>query len=279
MLTSLLLLTVNLKTARPSWTSQVAGYRLEKWSRQDPDDLETFYIKDRRGHVVTALHDFRITPYFDNKVQVLDLNHDGVPEVLLSTWTGGAHGGCSYYIWSLGLHPRCILAYDKVNIGLEHDFEFVDLDGDGIPEIRTWYDGYYYTVSGSYWPDLPIILKLVHGRYVERTYRFRKVLRQAAHWSWIDFQKESGHEGFRSYYINPINLLAIGDMLGDRETVWRRLRRIMTNSNYRWLKHNESLVFEILRRRKDRYQYPKPYDLRPVAWVPLSEDLTSKLNE
>jgi hypothetical protein len=94
---------------------------------------------DRRGHVLSRLT-------VDGKAsfeKIRDLDGDKRQEVLISTWSGGAHASFAYYILSLHPKPRCILAFWKGNgeglmhaeWGTEGDLEPIDLDGDGRPEL------------------------------------------------------------------------------------------------------------------------------------------------
>jgi hypothetical protein len=164
MITTLLLSLTLAKVSGPVWTAKVGGYSVVKWVNARKE-LETLFLKDPKGRVVATITENRVGVdgnFWDkHPIQTSDVNRDGVPEILIETWTGGAHGSISYHLWSLGKHPRCLIAYDKNNISDQHDFEFVDLDGDGIQEIRTWYDGFAYTVGGSNWQDLPIVRAVI----------------------------------------------------------------------------------------------------------------------
>lgn len=261
----------------PVWVGHVAGYRLEKWSRETKGDmLETLYLKDPRGRIVTAIHDFRVSPLGGEPIKTIDLNHDGVKEIVLVGWSGGAHGSNKYYVRSLGKHPRCLLAYDKNNVSNEHDFDFVDLDGDGVLEIRSWYDGYAYTVGGSAWKDVPVVLKLEHGRFVDRTTRFRSILWRSMKSQWMELRRcdrSVNPASWSGSSANAINLLALGEMLGNRRQVWSRLGRTLPKRNFLWLRHREPQILAIIRGRKGRYSYPKAYDAKPVEFSSLPAKL------
>lgn len=264
---------------KPAWTSRVGGYHLVKWARETADErtIETLFLKDRQGRVVGSVTDFRVTPLFRNDPpEVRDLNHDGVPEVILTTWTGGAHGSNTFHIWSLGKHPRCLLAYDKNNISDQHDFDFVDLDRDGIPEIRSWYDGFAYTVGASDWQYLPVVLKLVNGRYVDRTSHFPKLLKQAAAAVWKELPKTDlkAEPGLWSGPAScAVNLIALADLTHSRPAVWRKLKGALPPKTYAWLREREPQILTIARARRLRYAYPTPYSPKPVTF-PQSAALT-----
>ena len=62
---------------------------------------------------------------------VRDLTGDGVPEVVVSSWSGGAHCCFSYLVVELGETPRLLAAVDAA----DSEVEVRDADGDGVPEL------------------------------------------------------------------------------------------------------------------------------------------------
>jgi len=249
----------------PTWTASIGHYQLVKWVNPS-GDRHTLYLKDPKGRVVVRLTDFHVgllnDLWSEKPVKTKDVDKDGVPEVVFQTWSGGAHGSCTYQIWSLGTKPRCLLAYDKNNISDEHDFDLVDLDGDGTLEVRSWYDGFAYTVGASYWKHIPVVLRLEQGRYVDRTRRFRTLLQREQHLVWQELLKADLHAdpaswGSTSGYA--INVIALADLLGQRPAAWRRLSRTLPKRNVDWLKRREPQILAIIRGRTRRYEYPAPY--------------------
>lgn len=275
----LALAAVLVHTYKPAWTQRVGTYTLVKWDHPAKDDIvQTLYLKDRKGRVVTSIRDFHVgvEANFWEKAPIrkMDLNRDGVPEILLESWTGGAHGSCVYFLWSLGRHPRCLLAYDKNNVN-DNDLEFRDLDGDGISEIVSWYDGFAYTVSGSSWPDLPIVFRYEGGRYVDRTARFKGIVNKAKAEVWDDLADADPAEHFapRSRLTaDAVNLLALGDMTGTRRQVWSRLKRKLPRTTYEWLREREPTIFKIIRGRFRRYAWPAAYSPGPVKFPAFPTD-------
>lgn len=72
-----------------------------------------------------------------------DINGDGVPEVVLYEWTGGAH--CCFVARVISLGQKCCILAE---IEGQHSVpEFLDCDGDGLMEVvvHDW--------TFAYWPD------------------------------------------------------------------------------------------------------------------------------
>ncbi|HOI54563.1 MAG TPA: hypothetical protein PLP01_04900 [Phycisphaerae bacterium] len=92
-----------------------------------------------------------------------DINGDGVPEVVLYEWTGGAH--CCFVARVVSLGQKCrVLAEIHGRHGVP---QFEDRDGDGIMEVCV------YDWTFEYWPgcfaDCPapqVVLCWRDGRYV-----------------------------------------------------------------------------------------------------------------
>lgn len=262
-----------LAAAAPITLARIGEYKVVKWPSHDESGFgQSLAIRDSHDRTVFKLHaEGRLgflDDLFDETVyKRRDVNHDGVPEVIFESWSGGAYASFAYTIWSLGKRPRCLLYYDKGCNCDEHDFDLVDLDGDGIPEVRSWYDGFAHILGGTAWTDLPIVLKLVKGRYVERTQAFPHLLAQAERNEWRELSKcdpKSAPTSWASSNGAGINLVALGDIRGQRPAMWRKLRRKMTARNFRWLKSKESAIVAIIRGRSHRYSYPLPYQAKAL---------------
>jgi hypothetical protein len=92
-----------------------------------------------------------------------DLTGDGVPDLVVGVWTGGAHCCDNYTIFSMGKQFKTI----GTIYGLDSSFEFKDLDGDGAFEaigrdcnFRYWHECFAYS------PAPLVILTLKGGRPV-----------------------------------------------------------------------------------------------------------------
>jgi hypothetical protein len=104
-----------------------------------------------------------------------DINADGVPEVIVGTFTGGAHCCFSTIVYSLGATPTRLLETRASNCG----GRFTDLDGDQVQEFVTCDDifAYAYCPYAST-PLATVVLAHDTGRgYVPAGPRFPEVYR------------------------------------------------------------------------------------------------------
>jgi len=256
------------------WAKSISGYRVEKWKLPEPQDAngsdyEAIRLVDRKGKLVTEVHDYRVgVNNLDRNSpphKLEDIDKDGNLDIVVETWTGGAHGSNRYFVWSLGKQPRCVLGYDKNNVSDEHDFEFVDLDRDGKPEIRTWYDGYYYRDHG---PEgyslrsgqLPVVLKYQRGRYVDCTKRFPLLFREFEKEIWVNFTSQITTRGFGpkepGQHSEAISLIGLGYEFGRTSYVWRKLKARVGKKEYAWCWRNRWVIRKVVADRLDRYSYP-----------------------
>ena len=247
-----------------STIARVGTYRVER-QRDESDEIDTLTLRDRKGRAVTTIKNYRVGLLginYPKGKSVRDLNRDGIPEVIFESWTGGAHGSQLYYLWSLGPKPVCRLAYDKGNVwGDERDFTFVDLDRDGVPEIRTWYDGFAYQYGGAYSAHLPMILKWRNGRYVDATRRFHSELEAATEDARVGFE-ERLKEGSVVSGRAAARLVALSELTGRREETFSSLKKRLRKDDYDWIKAEVPHIRNVVRARHGRLRYPRAYSAR-----------------
>ncbi len=125
---------------------------------------------------------FKAQTSMTGSIQLKDLTHDRVPEVIVTTYTGGAHC-CNEYT----IHSWDQNRFTTVKTGpLDGGGEFTDLDGDGKFEFVTVDNSFFYAFSsfaGSFPPTQ--IYQYHPGKLVKVTRRYPKVLRSHA---WQMFQ-------------------------------------------------------------------------------------------
>lgn len=111
------------------------------------------------------------------EVNLRDLDADGVPEVVLNTYTGGAHCCNIHTIYSWRGNEILRTITYPLDGGGGH---FEDLDGDGTQEFITFDNAFLYAFS-SYAGSFPplIILSFQEGQWVDVTRQYPE--RQRSH--------------------------------------------------------------------------------------------------
>ncbi|WP_052051038.1 hypothetical protein [Leptolyngbya sp. KIOST-1] len=111
-------------------------------------------------------------------IDLMDLDSDGFPEVVVQTFTGGAHCCMAYttYTWQDGQFNPIYFAYLDGGGG-----QFLDLNGDGLMEFVTLDNSFFYSFSsyaGSYPPS--VILTYQNGEYRDTTPQFTDYLQDVS---------------------------------------------------------------------------------------------------
>lgn len=116
--------------------------------------------------------------YYFGAVELQDLDSNGSPEVIIQTFTGGAHCcmAITTYTWQDAAFKAISFAPLDGGGG-----QFKDLNQDGNVEFITVDNAFYYAFSsyaGSFPPS--IVLTFENGRYVDRTANFTNYLHATA---------------------------------------------------------------------------------------------------
>ena len=112
---------------------------------------------------------------------VEDLDADGVQDVIVIHFTGGAHCCFEYLVFSEG--PGGIQLDDWFSLGNDAIGTVEDLDGDGVPELDASDDrlAYFPDLSYAASPSLPLVLcRTGEGTYAECTILFPDRMQAAA---------------------------------------------------------------------------------------------------
>ena len=116
----------------------------------------------------------------DAPLQVVDLDADGEPEVLVDIYTGGAHCCALTEILRFDATTYAPVESSWGNIG----YELKDLDGDGRPEFVTADDAFSYafaSFAGSFHPPLVLDYDVTaKGSFRDVTRRFPALARKNA---------------------------------------------------------------------------------------------------
>lgn len=130
------------------------------------DDPEDSISLIRGGRTYVKLTDVMV-----EMQQCGDITGDGVPEVVLMQFSGGAHCCATHSVYTLSTPPRRIL---RAFTGHGDSIGIEQLDGQGAKEILSndWRFAYAYGMSFADSPALPLIYSYQGGQYVENTRAF-----------------------------------------------------------------------------------------------------------
>ena len=135
-------------------------------------------------------------------VHVLDLEHNGQPDVLLDLYSGGAH--CCWFEQVFSFDPGTMTYFVT-----QHDFgdpgdQLVDLGHDGRFEFLTADDSFAYEFTDFAASGLPIQIVTFSGRHFTRvTRQYPKLIaRDAARWL------KAFHSMARQHYSDSVGVVA-----------------------------------------------------------------------
>jgi hypothetical protein len=135
-------------------------------------EKRVYYEADRRYSIKTV-ENTDYVPKPGERIETKDITGNGIPELIIGVWSGGAHCCFSVIIFSLGEELKKIAEIE----GGDSSLEFKDFDGDGIYEVvgRDWTFAYWET-SFANSPAPQIVLRYLHGKYVLATDLMKKNL-------------------------------------------------------------------------------------------------------
>jgi hypothetical protein len=172
---------------------------------------------------------------------VADVNGDGVVEVIVNHYTGGAHCCFEYLIFSEA--PNAMQLDDAFLLGQGNAriTAIKDLDGDGVPELEAYDDrlAYFPDLSFAESPVLPLVLcRSADGTYHDCTPQFPEQLESSASESEGRLsdavQRQLPEEAKRS---EALALLATYLRLGMDEEGWSKVRSLCPECED-WLMQN-----------------------------------------
>jgi len=159
---------------------------------------------------------------------VEDLDADGVQDVIVIHFTGGAHCCFEYLVFSEG--PDGIQLDDWFSLGNDAIGTVEDLDGDGVPELDAWDDrlAYFPDLSYAASPSLPLVLcRTGEGTYADCTILFPDKMQKAADAFEAALsdavQRQAGDEEKRSA---ALGLVAAYLLLAPTDEGWTKVRNL-----------------------------------------------------
>ena len=171
---------------------------------------------------------------------VADLDADGVEDVMVFHFTGGAHC-CSEYLMFRETAAGIALD-DWFSLGNGGIVGVEDLDGDGVPELAGWDDrlAYFTDLSYAASPSLPLVLcRTGDGSYTDCTVRFPARMQAAAdefEASLSDaVQRQASDEEKRSYALGLVTAYLL---LAPTDEGWTKVRSLCSECEA-WLLQNQ----------------------------------------
>lgn len=166
----------------------------------------------RKGRLLLSLTDWRITA-----TGCEDLDGDRVPELVVRTFSGGAHCCETVRVYDLGKMPRLLLVYEGNNaIGVA----VRDIDGDGRRELVlgddtfAYFDDLCFACSPT---PLPLVACTADGRVQDCTAKFPGLLRAERGRYLSRLKDRPPGETFQDTAGNALGVVALSALLGEEE--------------------------------------------------------------
>jgi len=200
-------------------------------------------LEDGLGHTYTvASVDPEVVQWENWGVQfAADLDADGVGDVLVFHFTGGAH--CCFEYLAFRETAAGIVLDDWFSLGNGGIGGVEDLDGDGIPELAGWDDrlAYFPDLSYAASPSLPLVLcRTGDGSYADCTVLFPDRMQAAAdefEASLSDaVQRQASDEEKRSYALGLVTAYLL---LAPSDEGWLKVRSLCPECET-WLLQNQA---------------------------------------
>ena len=159
----------------------VAGVTVQQWVRGSSPEVSPAgmcecmtVVYQGTTPVLTLGQPDLVSAITINEVSGRDINGDGVADLVVDEWSGGAHCCYETTIYSLEQRPRPLLSLQAGNCG---PGELLDLDGDGRLEVVTCDDRWaatYCPFAFSPMPRVVFAYDVVTREYVPDTPRFAR---------------------------------------------------------------------------------------------------------
>lgn len=187
-------------------------------------------IKDLNGNVKVEIKDILIEPDPKENIDgwisgtLLDLDKDGLEDLILKDFSAGAHCCYTLQIYSLGKILKKLGELKLLDCG--EKIKLQDLDGDGLWEILTCNAKFTYLKNLPYVqsPFPPQVFALVNGKYVNADKKNLKVFDDD-----IAEKKKQLSEG---YSESSVIQIVLDSLLSGRENqAWQEFDSLFTGVN------------------------------------------------
>ncbi len=233
-----------------------------KWTSLSFDDLNA--VNWEQGDSVPTLRFYEGKKFLHEieiymaTVDTQDLTGDGVPELIVQDYSGGAHCCFRFLVYT---RVPILKLLGNFNMG-NGNLDFEDIDADGVQEAVGTYDGlayldYPYVVS----PFLPVVFKLENGVYVECTEKFPDLV-ESSLYDYLDFANSNiqlAQEDEPEALEELRKARAAGVMghfllLKDEASGWETIRKLDPEI-LPWLKDNMPAIREAVENMKNAVGY------------------------
>lgn len=139
-------------------------------SEKDPEKFEKYLKLVYKGKTYVTLKDYSVSAQ-----RCEDITGDGIPEIVLAGFSGGAHCCTTHSVYRLSVPPKLLLeefSNHSSFLGIKQ------LDDRGPKEIigSDWRFAYAYDLGFAGSPVLPVVFSYKNGKYVKSTSRFPNYL-------------------------------------------------------------------------------------------------------
>jgi hypothetical protein len=217
--------------AQPAGVARVACGEYEAVPGGTADGRPTRLGIQRAGRLLLSVTDYAVL-----RVECADSDADGTPELIVSTFSGGAHCCETIHVWALGRKPEKLLEYEAGNAG---GFERRDLDGDGREELVLGDDTFSYFGDLCYACSpsrLPLVACRTARGFEECTRRFPDVVKSAIATAAGRVKPPADAADVPFVEGAALGWLAASTLIGDAEPAMGRIRAAVGSDEVmKWL--------------------------------------------
>jgi hypothetical protein len=166
----------------------------------------------RKGRILHIISDYAV-----EEVRCIRATGGETADLLVRTFSGGAHCCETLHVFALGDTLQPLLDYDSGNA---QGVQVRDLDGDGRPELLLGDDGLSYFDDLSYAASprpLPLVACRADDRFQDCTAKFPALLRDELRRRLSDLHPPASKEELPGVEGRALGVLALAVLLGEEE--------------------------------------------------------------